>query len=116
MKTKFVLIVISVMLSVVGSISAGKVVKTNNFKVYGNCGMCENRIEKAANAVKGVSSSDWDRKSKIMTVKYDASKTSVTKIHEAIAKAGHDTDKQKAEDKVYEKLHTCCKYTRAEFK
>lgn len=29
--------------------------KTEKFKVYGNCGMCESRIEKAAKGVEGVS-------------------------------------------------------------
>jgi|GEM_PF-7057758 len=32
--------------------------KETGFKVYGNCGMCENRIEKAALGVKGVNSDD----------------------------------------------------------
>lgn len=28
--------------------------KTEKFKVYGNCGMCESRIEKAAKSVTGI--------------------------------------------------------------
>ena len=33
--------------------------KKVEFKVAGNCEMCEKRIEKAANSVKGVKSAEW---------------------------------------------------------
>lgn len=91
-----------------------EVVKTETFKVYGNCGMCENRIEKAAGSINGVSTADWNRKTKIIAIKYDSSKTSLAKIHQTIAKAGHDTDKEKAKDADYEKLHACCRYQRVD--
>lgn len=86
--------------------------KTEKFKVYGNCGMCENRIEKAAMEVSGVSSADWDQETKMLEVKFDSTKTDVHKIHMAIAKAGHDTDMHKAKDEVYNNLPGCCKYDR----
>ena len=38
--------------------------KTEEFKVFGNCGMCKSRIEKAAKAVDGVSMAEWDKKTK----------------------------------------------------
>lgn len=84
---------------------------TAKFKVYGNCGMCEKRIEKAAK-IKGVSFADWDVDSKMLTVHFDAKKVKPTKIHQAVAGVGHDTDKVRAEDKVYNKLHECCLYDR----
>ena len=34
---------------------------TEKFKVAGNCGMCEARIEKAAESVEGVSAADWNK-------------------------------------------------------
>lgn len=86
--------------------------KTDTFKVSGNCGMCEKRIEKAANSVKGVSTSDWDKETKMMEVTFDDSKTDVDKIQTAIAKAGHDTGKHKAKDATYNNLPGCCKYER----
>jgi periplasmic mercuric ion binding protein len=90
--------------------------KTEKFKVYGNCGMCEKRIEKAANSVEGVQSSDWNKESKMIEVKFDDSKTDVHKIHMAIAKVGHDTEMHKANGEVYKELPSCCKYDRSEKK
>jgi copper chaperone CopZ len=90
--------------------------KTEKFKVKGNCGMCEKRIEKAALSVDGVSSADWNKESKMMKVVFDNSKTDVHKVHMAIAKAGHDTEMHKAKDEVYNKLPGCCKYDRVEEK
>jgi mercuric ion binding protein len=80
--------------------------------VNGNCEMCKKRIEKAAYSVKGVRSAEWHMDCQDVHVFIDESKTSVEEVHKAIAKAGHDTDKVKAEDEVYENLHHCCKYER----
>jgi periplasmic mercuric ion binding protein len=88
--------------------------KTEKFTVKGNCGMCETRIEKAANSVDGVSKADWNKETKVLEVTFDDAKTSTDKIEMAIAKAGHDTPHHKAKDEVYDKLHTCCKYDRTE--
>ena len=35
-----------------------------SFKVYGNCGMCEETIEEAALSVSGVKSAKWNKKTK----------------------------------------------------
>lgn len=81
-----------------------------SFKVYGNCGMCENRIEKAANGLEGVTSASWDRDSEMLTIEYNPEKVKVMDVHKAIAKVGHDTKKVKADDKTYKNLPGCCKY------
>jgi mercuric ion binding protein len=86
--------------------------KTETFKVYGNCGMCESRIEKAAKSIGGVSLADWNKETEMIEVSFDTSKTDVHKVHIAIAKAGHDTDMQKAKDETYNALPGCCKYER----
>lgn len=90
--------------------------KTEKFKVKGNCGMCEARIEKAVNSVEGVSKADWNKETKMLEVAFDDAKTSTDKIEKAIAKVGHDTPHHKAKDEVYNKLHGCCKYDRNESK
>ena len=90
--------------------------KTEKFEVKGNCGMCETRIEKAAKSVDGVSIADWDQETKMLTVAFDSTKTSVNKVQMAIAEAGHDTPMHKAKDDVYDKLPDCCKYDRTEAK
>lgn len=86
--------------------------KTETFKVNGNCGMCETRIEKAAESVDGVKTADWDKSTKMLEVSFDALKADKDKIQKAIAKVGHDTGKYRAKDEVYESLPACCKYKR----
>ncbi|PKP10420.1 MAG: ATPase [Bacteroidetes bacterium HGW-Bacteroidetes-4] len=90
--------------------------KTEKFEVKGNCGMCENRIEKAAKAVEGVTTADWNQETKMLEVSFDESKTTVHKVQMAIAKVGHDTPMHKATDEVYNELPGCCKYDRTEAK
>ena len=85
--------------------------KTDSFKVYGNCNMCKNRIEKAAK-LEGVTSAAWNVDTKIMTVTYDNAKVTNEDIQKKIAAVGHDTEKQTAKDDVYKKLPGCCLYDR----
>ena len=86
--------------------------KTESFKVFGNCELCQTRIE---NAVKeeGASSASWDKDTKMLTVTYDPSKTSRDKLSKKLASVGHDTEKYRAPDDVYDKLPACCHYERA---
>ncbi len=81
------------------------------FKVWGNCGMCKTTIE-GASKTNGATFASWDSKSKILSVKYDASKTTEDKIQKGIADAGYDNEKYTAPDNVYNNLHECCKYDR----
>lgn len=83
-----------------------------SFKVYGNCGMCKERIERAARSVKGVIAADWDETSGMLKIKYRAASVGLDRIHEAIVKVGHDTDLIRTTDAQYESLHHCCKYER----
>jgi|GEM_PF-199881 copper chaperone CopZ len=82
------------------------------FMVYGNCGMCERRIEGALANVKGVHSADWDMDTKVLTVQYDDAVISLDDIKKKVAEAGHDTDKFRAKDEVYSNLPGCCQYDR----
>ena len=84
--------------------------ETTTFGVRGNCGMCQATIEKAANAVEGVTTANWDVDLKYITVTYNPEKTNVTEIHQAIAASGYDTDKFPASAKAYENLPGCCQY------
>jgi Cu(I)/Ag(I) efflux system membrane fusion protein len=83
-----------------------------NFSVSGNCSMCKATIEEAAVKVPGVKTAEWNMETKQVHVTYNHEKTSLGKIHEAIAGAGYDTEKKKAPNEVYENLPECCKYTR----
>jgi len=109
------IIVIAILLLAFGSLQAQEAKKkTETFKVYGNCGMCETRIEKAVKAIDGVSVADWDRDTKMIEVTFEESKTTLDKIHQAIADVGHDTDLKKAKDSTYDDLPGCCHYDRPE--
>lgn len=108
MKTKSIYVTVIVALLSIGSVFAQS--KTEKFKVNGNCGMCESRIEKAAKSVEGVTTADWNKETKMIEVSFNSTKTDVHKIHMAIANAGHDTEMHKAKDEVYVKLPDCCKY------
>lgn len=83
--------------------------KTDTIRVQGNCDMCKTRIEKAAN-VDGVLKAEWNKDSKILTLVYDPSKVKNDDVQKKIALAGHDTEKYRADDKVYNSLPACCKY------
>jgi periplasmic mercuric ion binding protein len=111
MKTKVLSLVALFMLGAV-TVFAGN--KTEKFKVKGNCGMCETRIEKAAGSLEGVSKADWNKETKVIELVFDDTKTSTDKIEKAIATVGHDTPNHKAKDEVYNKLPACCKYDRKE--
>jgi hypothetical protein len=86
-------------------------VKTEKIRVWGNCGMCETRIEKAAKDA-GATSAAWDSETNLLAVSYNTAKTSVKNIEQKIASVGHDTKGVRASDASYDKLHGCCKYER----
>lgn len=88
--------------------------KTETVKVYGACGMCKSRIEKAAKSVDGVKKADWDKEKKELTVTYDPETTNIETIEKEVAAVGHDTANKKATDEAYNDLHSCCKYDRPE--
>jgi copper chaperone CopZ len=76
----------------VQAFSQTKAVKTEQFKVSGNCEMCKARIEKAAK-VDGVSKAEWNVKTKVLTIVYNPAKVSSETIQKKIAAVGHDTPK-----------------------
>ncbi len=78
--------------------------------VKGSCEMCKDRIEKAAKSVENVTFASWDMEKQELHLNFDPDKTSIETISKAIAAAGHDTDKDKAPDEVYNALPACCKY------
>jgi copper chaperone CopZ len=85
--------------------------KTVSIKVWGNCEECKTRIEKAAK-IDGVNNAVWNVDSKVLTLLYNPALTSVDKVQERIAAAGHDTEKFRATDAVYNNLPSCCHYER----
>ena len=88
--------------------------KKVEFKVAGNCEMCEKRVEKAAFSVKGVKSAEWHADHGDIHLIIDETKCSAVDVAKAIAAVGHDTEFVKAKDEDYDKLHGCCNYERIE--
>lgn len=89
--------------------AASAKVVTANFKVFGNCGECKQRIEKALDT-KGVKQAKWNVSTKNLEVIYVPTKITEQKIRELVSAVGHDTETTKAPDKVYAKLPFCCLY------
>jgi hypothetical protein len=73
--------------------------------------MCKSRIQKALK-LEDISAAEWDTDTKLLTVTYDPGKITNDDIQKTVAAVGHDTEKNKADDKVYDKLPGCCKYER----
>jgi len=107
------IIIALVLILGINNLQAQNTKTVSEFKVEGNCEMCEVRIEKAAKAVKGVSKANWDLKTKIIKVTFDSSKTSLDAIHQAISNMGYKTDKVAATKQGYDALPFCCKVTGA---
>lgn len=85
--------------------------KTDAVIVYGNCGMCEKTIEKAA-FIKGEAKADWDQDTKMAQITFDSSKTNADAVLQRIAAVGYDSEKFTSPDDVYAKLPGCCQYDR----
>ncbi len=83
------------------------------FGVRGNCVMCKQTIEKAANGVEGVITATWDVNRKAMTVVFDGSKTDEMAFHNAIAASGYDTERVAGNEEAYKNLPECCQYDHA---
>ena len=84
-----------------------------SIKVFGNCGMCKSRIEKAAKAA-GASVAVWNDETKMLDLKFNVKKTDLDKIEQKVVATGHDTEKYKATDEAYNKLPGCCLYRDSE--
>ena len=85
--------------------------KQATVKVYGNCGSCKKHIETAAKEA-GATSAVWNKDTKFLTLKFDASKTDSKKIQQKVAAAGYDTQDATATKEAYDKLDECCQYER----
>ncbi|MBS1744014.1 MAG: TonB-dependent receptor [Bacteroidetes bacterium] len=83
------------------------------FKVHGACVQCKKRIEDAAKG-KGVKAAVWDIESKLLSLTYNTSQTTIDKIENRIVAVGHDIGDKKAKTNVYNELPSCCHYREME--
>ena len=103
--------IITALLFYTKGVAGIKNAKTETIKIYGNCDICKNTIEKAG-SVKKVSKTLWNKDSKIATLIFNSKKTNQDEILKRIALSGYDNEKYFAPDDVYAKLPECCKYER----
>lgn len=73
------------------------------------CDMCAHNIEQAAGKVEGVESVAVDLEKKVAKVSYNADKTNVAMIEDAIAASGYAANDKAADETAYEELPDCCK-------
>ena len=115
-KIGFKKIIFILLVALIGIGANAQQKKSKNAKysveVNGNCEQCKKRIEKAAFSVAGVKSAVWDVDSHQLALIINEEKTSLGEVEKAVAKAGHDSEKEKASNEDYDKLHSCCKYER----
>ncbi|MFK7906332.1 MAG: carboxypeptidase-like regulatory domain-containing protein, partial [Chitinophagales bacterium] len=78
--------------------------------VDGRCGMCKNRIEKAAIQIKGVKTATWNVGTKELKIFVNRKNFNEDQLHQKMADIGHDTEKIRATNEVYENLPGCCLY------
>jgi len=108
---KKIMMTITLLLSVIVMNAQIKNTKTEIVKIYGNCGMCKTKIEKAGN-LKNIAKVDWNEDTKMATLTYDESKTNQDEILKRIALVGYDSEKFLAPADIYSKLPSCCQYDR----
>jgi copper chaperone CopZ len=108
---KKIMMVALIVLSITKIDAQIKNTKTEVVKIYGNCGMCKSKIEKAG-SLKNIAQVSWDKETKMATLSYDGSKTNKEEILKRIALAGYDSDTFLAPDKAYSSLDDCCQYDR----
>ena len=112
MKTRIVLL-ICIFIGAYGQhLQASPAAETDTLSIWvnGACGMCQTRIEEAAQKVRGVEEASWDVESRRLSLTVDPEKFKVNKLHYKIASVGHDTEELLAPDPVYDALPGCCKY------
>jgi len=85
--------------------------KTEEIKVLGECDMCKTRIEDAMK-IDGIAEAVWNPETKLLKVTYNPALVTSDDIQKKVAGVGHDTEKFRAEDSVYDNLPGCCHYER----
>jgi mercuric ion binding protein len=85
--------------------------KDASVKVWGNCGMCKQTIEKSLDHP-AVYTKEWSPETKKLSVSFDSTKISLAEIHKKIATSGYDTEQSYADEEAYKNLHSCCQYKR----
>jgi len=113
MKKIFFLLACGLFLNFNLAMAQGKGKKIGNqtleIKTSAQCEMCQERIEKALSAQKGVKSAKLNMESKVLAVTYNSKLINADKLRQTVVMAGYDADDKKADATAYKKLPGCCK-------
>ena len=107
--TKYICVALACLSSLTGFAQKEKNDTTISFRVSGVCVQCKQRIQKSLK-IKGVETANWYVATQKITVTYLPSVIAENDLHKTIAGVGHDTEKEKASDEVYNALPECCHY------
>ncbi|PQA94445.1 TonB-dependent receptor [Chryseobacterium shigense] len=102
-------VILGLMILSVHFISAQNLSKSQ-FKVKGNCEMCQTRIETSAKKA-GAKNAVYSIDLQTLTLETDG-KVSTDEILKKVADAGHDNEKFKSSEATYNGLPGCCHYQR----
>lgn len=105
-----IIVLLSLLISVLNT-SYGQDNKTTtiDIKTSAKCDMCKDKLEYEMSFTKGVKEAKLNTSNAILTVQYNARKTDVSKLRQAINKVGYDADDLPAEPKARSMLPNCCK-------
>lgn len=92
----------------VGTLGVCAKTVTQTILVKGECGKCKVKIEEALD-IPGVSFAEWNKETKMLTIRYNDKKVSETEIHTQISNLGYATDQMEANKESQAKLDNCCK-------
>lgn len=81
---------------------------TKTITVKGECDKCKDKIETALD-IPGISFAEWNKETRILTVRYNDNKVSENDIHTTISNLGYATGKMAANKESQQKLADCCK-------
>jgi periplasmic mercuric ion binding protein len=102
-------LIITIVLYLLSASAVSAQTDTVRIQTSALCDMCKKTIENELSFEKGVKKSTLDLDTKILTVVYNAEKTTPEKIRIAVTKSGYDADSLKADPKAFERLPECCK-------
>ena len=83
--------------------------QTVEIKTSAECGSCKDRMEGKLNYVDGIRFAELNVETKVLSVKFQASKITLEEIKKIISELGYDADDIKANPEAVEKLPACCK-------
>lgn len=81
---------------------------TFSIKTSAQCDMCKERMEEALAFEKGIKAANLDVDSQVLSVTYNAKKTSEAQIRTKVSEIGYDADEVKAVKTAHDKLPKCC--------